>query len=115
MAEEVEDRASLKEVENLHAAIEGRGREKVSARVEGHLEFYDTIRQPWFKSVLYSFIIATSTFAASGSGRYLSDSVVVARVELLQFPHPDVEHLDLFVGGSDSDAVPSRMEVQVKR
>ena len=46
---------------------------------------------------------------------YLSDGVVVAGVELLQLPHPDVEHLHLLVRGADSDTVPTQMEVQVER
>ena len=46
---------------------------------------------------------------------YLSDGVVVAGVELLQLPHPDVEHLHLLVRGADSDTVPTGMEVQVER
>ena len=37
VAEEVEDRASLKEVEYFNAPIEGRGSEKVATRVEGYL------------------------------------------------------------------------------
>ena len=41
VAEEVEDGARLKEVENFNAAIEGRGSKKVATRVEGHLQFHD--------------------------------------------------------------------------
>ena len=39
----------------------------------------------------------------------------MAGVELLQLPHPDVEHLHLLVGGADADAVPAGVEVQVER
>ena len=39
----------------------------------------------------------------------------MAGVELLQLPHPDVEHLHLLVGGADADAVPAGMEVEVER
>ena len=45
VAEEVEDGARLKEVENFNAAIEGRGSKKVAARVEGHLQFHDASEQ----------------------------------------------------------------------
>ena len=41
VAEEVEDGASLEQVEYLDAAVEGRRGEKVPARVEGHLKLQD--------------------------------------------------------------------------
>ena len=47
------------------------------------------------------------------SGFYLCDRTIVRGVQLLKFLHADVINFDFFVGGSNTNANPARMKVQM--